>query len=540
MSLIGCPHTEEAHMNLPSRLIKSRHGVFYYRLQFQIENKRKELRISLLTKDPVVAKNKSFQISAIIISNRSRNNCMAKNFAPDDFSSLSGIEINNHLKKLDIVHPNGVAFNNINTENDLQLFFKAAEAMQLKFPKNKPALNASATTSPTTTTLTTASSPTTSASSIDLKITVNEVIKMYATSVTEKIGDKTQYEWANYHKKFAEWIGTYKKNTNFPMSQITKGDIGYYIHDLRSRQHFDIETQSMVRKIKDRTIQHKYLASLGTLFEYAQNIFAYPKVEIPTIGHGVFTKKDYKKTVYKSKYKPFTENELSIIFNPNSFLKQQRPADFWLPLLAIFTGCRIAELCQLTLTDITKIAEIWTISINDDENKKIKTEASRRIIPVHPILIKLGFLEYIEDAKSYGGMLFPYLTANKFGNYSETPSERFGKYLDSLNIKDPKKVFHSFRGTVNSRFKDLGVHEGTRCQVMGHEYETTNDTNYTEPHSLQYIYEILINNLNFNDIDFEKLRYHKGRFSVDLKHLCKLKVQRNSHKNARLAKKLVK
>ncbi|MHB8354363.1 MAG: hypothetical protein ACYDCF_08035 [Burkholderiales bacterium] len=52
-------------MKLPSRLFKSRHGVYYYRFQFQHETRRKERRISLHTKSPTIAKAKAFQVADI-------------------------------------------------------------------------------------------------------------------------------------------------------------------------------------------------------------------------------------------------------------------------------------------------------------------------------------------------------------------------------------------------------------------------------------------------------------------------------------------
>lgn len=508
-------------MKLPSRLVKSRHGVYYYRLQYVLNDERKEMRVSLRTKDVLTAKNKSFQISAIIIENRNRKIGMAKNFDPNDISTWPSISVNNHdLKKLDIVHPSGLEFKNINTDNDLQLFFKAVEGMQLELPENTLVLDAE----PSTASLTGSGK------------SVREVMAFYATAKFEKLGSKTQYEYGNYQSKFADWIGSYKNNVNFPMRLISMEDVAYYINELRSLFCSDTTSKQMVRAITDRTIQHKYLASLGSLFEYAQTLSEYPKGDIPTRGHKVFTKKDLKRVTHKVKYMPFDQNELTQIFNPDCYLNQKKPADFWLPLLAIFSGGRISELCQLAITDIFRDGEIWAISINDEDYKKIKTEASRRIIPIHPVLIELGLLEYIGDARRFGGLLFPYLTPNKFGNYSETPSERFGKYLDSLSIKDPKKVFHSFRSTANIRLKEQGVDEVTRCQLIGHEYESTNDTNYSEPHNLQYIYEILVKKLNFNFIDFDKLKYQKGSFSSNLEHLCKLKIKGEKHRSAKTSK----
>lgn len=320
MSLIGDPLQEESSMKLPSRLVRSRHGVYYYRLQYQANNVRKEMRVSLRTKDVLTAKNKSFQISAIIIENRERKIGMAKSSDSNEVSTWPESAANNHdLKKLEIQHPAGVVFKDINTENDLQLFFKAVEGLKLDLPGSNPLLNVKPPSSP----LKTGSE------------TVHEIMEKYVTATSQKLSSKTKYEYGNYQKKFAEWISIYKNNNNFPMSLISMGDIADYIHDLRSLERFDTSSQKKVRVISDRTIQHKYLASLGALFEFAQTRSAYPKGEIPTRGHKVFTKKDLKNSLEKSKFKPFSDSELSHIFNPDTYLLQKTPADFWLLLNCI-------------------------------------------------------------------------------------------------------------------------------------------------------------------------------------------------------------
>jgi len=54
-------------LKLPSRLVKSRHGLFYFRLQFKIESKRRERRISLQTRSSHIAKAKAIRISAMML-----------------------------------------------------------------------------------------------------------------------------------------------------------------------------------------------------------------------------------------------------------------------------------------------------------------------------------------------------------------------------------------------------------------------------------------------------------------------------------------
>ncbi len=78
--------------------------------------------------------------------------------------------------------------------------------------------------------------------------------------------------------------------------------------------------------------------------------------------------------------------------------------------------------------------------MNDDgEGKKLKTPQSARRIPVHPELIKLGFIEYWQERKSVSqetnklfedGITMP---ANQkiIKNYSRN----FGSYLNKIGLK---------------------------------------------------------------------------------------------------------
>ena len=49
-------------------------------------------------------------------------------------------------------------------------------------------------------------------------------------------------------------------------------------------------------------------------------------------------------------------------------------------------------MCQLRLSDIKKVNNIWFLHIEDSEEIRVKTESAIRKVPVHPQLIDLGFI----------------------------------------------------------------------------------------------------------------------------------------------------
>jgi integrase len=94
----------------------------------------------------------------------------------------------------------------------------------------------------------------------------------------------------------------------------------------------------------------------------------------------------------------FTVDEINRLFASPIFTKMERPeagrgaAAFWLPLLSLYSGARRSELTQLTVSDVTKVADVVCFRFVEDtvRGKKLKTETSARTVPVHLELIKLG------------------------------------------------------------------------------------------------------------------------------------------------------
>ena len=77
----------------------------------------------------------------------------------------------------------------------------------------------------------------------------------------------------------------------------------------------------------------------------------------------------------------------------------QGAAGFWLPIAALFTGARQAELAGLRVSNVQELegVPLLFIVVNRRAGKRIKTKASERVVPVHPELVKLGFLNYVAE-----------------------------------------------------------------------------------------------------------------------------------------------
>ncbi|TOB10324.1 hypothetical protein CGK12_24715, partial [Vibrio parahaemolyticus] len=78
-----------------------------------------------------------------------------------------------------------------------------------------------------------------------------------------------------------------------------------------------------------------------------------------------FTKLQVKKETRASEErKVFTESDLKKIFSLDVFKRRSKDAwHYWLPILGLYTGARINELCQLYTDNVKEVEGIWCINI---------------------------------------------------------------------------------------------------------------------------------------------------------------------------------
>ncbi len=225
------------------------------------------------------------------------------------------------------------------------------------------------------------------------------------------------------------------------------------------------------------------------------------------------------KTKTKSQRRSFTEKELKQLFSPEAYSKRYMRKDwhYWTPLLALFSGARIEEICQLRLSDIRKDSGVWYFDINDEgEGKNVKTEAGKRVVPLHPYLInELGFLEFLGKLKKRGyKKLFPDLSPDVKGKYSHAVSKWFTRFRRKQNVGAQEGVsdvtFHSFRHTFITRAKLLDLPRYKVKEVVGHEQGEFSDV--TANYEGNYPVDTLLNDV-VAKIDFHEM--------LDLSHLLK-------------------
>lgn len=213
---------------------------------------------------------------------------------------------------------------------------------------------------------------------------------------------------------------------------------------------------------------NKNIERISSLFKWACNRGKYRITHNPFMGRSLDASRSAKRM-------PFTTDELVKLFGSREFKARQfkHSYAYWLPIMGLFTGARLGELCQLHLSDFVVLDGVHCIDINDeDEDKKLKNHNARRLVPVHEKLIEFGLIRHVQNLKEQSETrIFPELTLGKDG-YSDYASKWFGRYKKRCGILEKHtKVFHSFRHTFISSLLDNGIPEISVAQIVGHEAE---------------------------------------------------------------------
>jgi integrase len=146
-----------------------------------------------------------------------------------------------------------------------------------------------------------------------------------------------------------------------------------------------------------------------------------------------------------------------------------RPERYWIPLIAMYSGLRLDEICQLYTDDVQQLDGVWCFNINDINDKKLKNDASKRVVPVHPKLISCGLIKYVVDLqKKDTPRLWMNLTWREADGYSNSFGNWYRRFNRDQISKDVGKVFHSFRHTVTDALKQAGVSETVIAELVGH------------------------------------------------------------------------
>ncbi len=294
-------------------------------------------------------------------------------------------------------------------------------------------------------------------------------------------------------------IGTFVESVgaSFPLAKISKAEVrnwkqllvkwpvkaaeinafaGMNIHQI-------IKANEKIGKpvIADRTV-NRYLSSLGAFLTWAVNNGYLDSNPV----EGLLLRKENQ-----SKTLPFNVDQLKTLFSSPWFAGCQsadqwrnihkpgnvlmRDHRFWVPLIMLFSGARPAEVGQLAVNDVRQEHGHWIMHITTegdqtDAGKSVKTAGSMRVVPVHPELIRLGFIRYHEKrVKDGGDQLFPGALRNSRGQMMPDLSREFSRYLGVIGLKEGRGLsLYSFRHGAADALRRAGYLDQQFGFILGH------------------------------------------------------------------------
>ncbi len=322
---------------------------------------------------------------------------------------------------------------------------------------------------------------------------ITELFEVYAHENPRGITLDTLAQARRDVKLFVDHVGT-----TLPVGKIDKRAVRdwkallilYPVKAAESKAFEGLKIASIVKHnttvgkptISPRTV-NRHLASLGAFCNW---LVAHGYLHAnPT--EGMALRKDKTKKVF-----PFSIDQMNLLFRSPLFtgcesaeaprfwhkpgVVKVRDHRYWVPLIMLYTGARPAEIAQLSISDVRKEQKTWVIDItetadgDDEVRKTLKTESSRRQVPIHTELVKLGLLDYIGLIRDAGHTrLFPRAVRNSRGQMIADFSREFGRYLSRVGIKDGKGLsLYSFRHGAFDALRRAGFLDDQFNFIFGH------------------------------------------------------------------------
>lgn len=164
--------------------------------------------------------------------------------------------------------------------------------------------------------------------------------------------------------------------------------------------------------------------------------------------------------------RPWSTDELNRFFSLPPFNRpwtreQGRSWLYWMPLLALFSGAREGELAGLLREDVFEVDGCWLVRVLENATRGVKTEHSNRTFPLHPVLVDLGFVEFVRSVPS-GSALFADIPRSKLGPVHWC-QKAIGRHVRKV-FDDPKVVFHSLRHNFRDAAREANLpHDRARA-----------------------------------------------------------------------------
>ena len=346
-------------------------------------------------------------------------------------------------------------------------------------------------------------------------ITIKELHERYMADPAISRSPKTLIA---YQSIYARVLGLMDENT--PIDQISREDCRTLLNAVRLlpahavKLYGNIPLAKMVERAKvegrpsmSPTTINSYVQRFSTLLNWAVKEDYLER----NPARGLRVLDPVRK---KDKRLPFSPEQLNLIFNAPIYkgckddergysevgTARPRRSKFWIPLIGLYSGMRLNEICQLNKEDICIIDDISCFTITMDASgkggdKRLKTKNSERLVPVHPMLIEIGFLDFVRKRQNASQpKLFNDIQMAASGYYSDQISKWFIHFLNNCGARRPKTSFHSFRHNFRDGMREAKIDKDIAYALGGWASDSPDDNaitaeNYGRGYKIKTFYE---------------------------------------------------
>lgn len=320
-------------------------------------------------------------------------------------------------------------------------------------------------------------------------VKVDELIRNFSS---EKIYSKVWREKTRLEHQFTYDRFFKRLKINFA-SDVT-------IEKLRSHKDWLIEN-----KLTPQTV-NKNLARIDCLMKWAvsqgyiENLQTSATIRVQCKGKTDQDRQalsaDTLKKIFHSDFYTAPKNEYTFDYS----------YQYWIPLIALYSGMRLTEICQLFCEDIVDLDGSVYFDVNSNgPNKALKNKSSKRLVPIHPVLIEFGFLDLVRIQRALNKkVIFSDLNPQRDG-YGHYASKWYnGRFKKKIGITKRFEDFHAFRHTFTTKARESGYPIEDIQGILGHSNETITGGTYGKTANLKSRHLEVVRNIQY-DLELNKI-----------------------------------
>jgi len=265
--------------------------------------------------------------------------------------------------------------------------------------------------------------------------------------------------------------------------------------------------------ISNRTV-NRYLSGLGAFCDWL-NANGYLALS-PVADMFKRIDKSIRTTI------PYTIDQLMVVFKSPLFTgcqsdgKMHLPGNhlirdhrYWLPLVMLYSGARPAEIAQLLTDDVRELHGQWMMHVTREgsKEKSVKTRGSMRVIPIHPELLRLGFVRYCQAMRKRGERrLFPDAERNARGQLAAKFSREYGRFLTRIGLKQGRGLsLYSFRHGFIDALRRAGYLDDEFGFLVGHGKPSTTEQYGLMPQGMMPKRVAMVESVSYPGLDLAHL-----------------------------------